>query len=99
MWEGVSCKITPAESVVKKARQHFVFCFQIVSILEGPDGKMNYVLSQPGTSATNFGTSGFQLVADTNQFPHLQSAIGPVIQVEGENVQTAVPSPVKKGTF
>ena len=80
----------------------FVTRLQVVSIVEGADGKINYVFSQPGAQAAvqpvNLGNS-VQVIADADQYPHLQRAVNSVIQIDPSSLQneTPVASP-KKGS-
>ena len=73
-----------------------------MSIVEGADGKINYVFSQPGPQTTVQPVSldnGVQVMADTDQYPHLQSTINSVIQIDPSNIQGVTPAVVspKKG--
>ena len=71
--------------------------------MEGVDGKINYVLSQPGPQAAvhqlNIGNSG-QAVSDVEQYQAIQGAVGSVIQLDATAIQTVsqATSP-KKGTW
>ncbi len=97
-----ACTLLPCHLfALSVLRSHFSTCVcpvQVLSIMEGADGKLSYVLSQPAADSAPAQALSLapnvQIVGDASQYPHLQST---VFKVDPEAIEQMNLSSPKKG--